>query len=220
MRGAILRQEPFIRIHQGGGKHGKTEWRRNHGARLEGSGRRIHVRDRRLPGAADRARGAEGRHQVLRLPQRAGGFVCCRGRGLPDGPSGRLPRGVRPGRGARALRPRQREGKLLADDPDRRRVRREAQRHGRVPGRAPGADRDALLQVRARGGASPSHPVLRRNGRAQFHLRPPRRHVSRYAGRHHPGRGRRRKSPLSRSAAPSRRAARRRRRTSSRRSTC
>ena len=32
-----------------------------------------------------------------------------------------------------------------------------------------------------------SHPVLCRNGRAQFHLRPSRRHLSRHAGRHHPG---------------------------------
>ena len=73
----------------------------------------------------------------------------------------------------------------------RRRVGVLAQRHGRVPGRAPGADRDAVLQVRARGRARPPHPVLRRDGGQELDLRPARRELSRHAGRHHHRQGRR-----------------------------
>ena len=73
----------------------------------------------------------------------------------------------------------------------RRRLGVLAQRHGRVPGRAPGADRDAVLQVRARGRARPPHPVLRRDGGAELDLRPARRDLSRHAGRHHHRQGRR-----------------------------
>ena len=82
------------------------------------------------------------------------------------------------------------------------------QRHGRVPGRAPGADRDAVLQVRARGRARPPHPVLRRAGRAQRDLRPARRELSRHAGRHHHRQGRRGDAWTSPRAARTRRAPR------------
>ena len=47
-------------------------------------------------------------------------------------------------------RPRQCPAELLADDPDRRRLGDLSRRHGRLPGRAPGADRLAVLQIRAR----------------------------------------------------------------------
>ena len=158
---------------------------------LKRQGVELHVRHRRVPGAADRRGRAEGRHHLRRHAQRAVGLLCRAGRRLPDRPPRRLPRRVGPGRRPRPRRPRQRAGELLADDPDRRRVGVLAQRHGRVPGRAPGADRDAVLQVRARGRARPSHPVLRRDGGAELDLRPARRHLSRHAGRHHHREGRR-----------------------------
>ena len=58
--------------------------------------------------------------------------------------------GDRSRRHPRPRRPRERAAELLADAADRRRVGDLPQRHGRVPGRAPGADRDAVLQVGAR----------------------------------------------------------------------
>src|SRR5262249_3777906 len=73
----------------------------------------------------------------------------------------------------------------------RRRVGDVAQRHGRVPGRAPGVDRDAVQQVRPRRRARPPDPVLRGDGGAELDLRPARRVVSRHRRRHHHGQGRR-----------------------------
>jgi hypothetical protein len=57
----------------------------------------------------------------------------------------RLHRRDRPGCRARPRRARQCAAELLADDPDRRRLGDLSRRHGRLPGRAPGADRLALL---------------------------------------------------------------------------
>ena len=103
-----------------------------------------------FPVSRDRRGRAEGRHQLHRHAQRAVRLLRRRGRRLSDRPARRLPRRDRPRRGARPRRPRQRAAELLADDPDRRRLGDLSQRHGRVPGRAPGADRHAVLQVRAR----------------------------------------------------------------------
>jgi Thiamine pyrophosphate enzyme, N-terminal TPP binding domain/Zinc-binding dehydrogenase len=72
---------------------------------------------------------------------------------LSDRAARRLPRRVGPRRRPRPGRPRQCAAQWLADHPHRRRVGVLAQRHGGVPGGAPGADRDAVLQVRARGRA-------------------------------------------------------------------
>src|SRR5439155_1637606 len=88
-------------------------------------------------------------------------------------------------------RPRQCAAEWLADDPHWRRFGVLAQRHGRVRGRAPGPDRDTVLQVRACGRARPPHPVLRGDGGQELDLRPARRDLSRHAGRHHRRKGRR-----------------------------
>ena len=121
---------------------------------------------------------------------------------LSHRPSRRLRRRHRPRRRARPLRPRQRAAELLADDPDRRRLGDLSRRHGRVPGRAPGADRLAVLQVRARHRERGPHPVLCRDGDAQRDLRPSRRHLSRHARRHHPGQLRARQDSPRPSACP------------------
>ena len=86
----------------------------------------------------------------------------------------------RPRRHSRPLRPRQRAAELLADDPDRRRVGDLPQRHGRVPGRAPGAGGDPGLQVGARDRARQPHPVLCRDGLPPVDLRTARRGLSRH----------------------------------------
>ena len=70
--------------------------------------------------------------------------------GYLTGRPGAVRRRHRPRRRARSRGSRQCPAELLADDPDRRRLGDLSRRHGRVPGRAPGADRLAVLQVRAR----------------------------------------------------------------------
>ena len=111
--------------------------------------------------------------------------------GLSDRPARRLHRRDRPRRRARPRRPGERAAELLADDPDRRRVGDLSQRHGRLPGRAPGADRHAVLQIRARHRAREPHPVLCGNGGPALDLWPARRGLSRHARRHHHRRVRR-----------------------------
>ena len=140
-----------------------------------------------FPGRPDRHGRAEGRHQLHRHAQRAVGVLRGAGLRLPDRPPRRLPHRDRPRRGPRPRRSRQRPAELLADDPDRRRLGDLSRRHGRLPGRAPGADRHAVLQVRARHRERAAHPLLRRDGDPARDLRPSRRLLSRHARRHHPG---------------------------------
>src|SRR5437016_2493240 len=113
------------------------------------------------------------------------------GRWLSDRAPWRLPRRVGPRRRPRPRRPRQRAAERLADDPHRRCFGDLAQRHGCVPGRAPGAGRDAVLQVRACDRARPPHPVLCRDGGQELDLWPSWRELSRHCGRHHYREGRR-----------------------------
>ena len=121
--------------------------------------------------------------------------------GYHDRPPRRLRRRDRPGRGARPRRPRQCPAKLLADDPDRRRLGDLSGRHGRFPGGAPGADRLAVLQVRARHRERPAHPLLCRDGNSAGDQWPPRRQLSRRARRHHHRQMRRRQSGPGRARA-------------------
>ena len=120
---------------------------------------------------------------------------------LSDRPPRRLPHRDRPRRGARSRGSRQCPAELLADDPDRRRLGDLSRRHGRVPGRAPGADRLAVLQVRARHRERAAHPLLCRDGDPARDLWPPRRHLSRHARRHHQGQMRPRQSRRGRARA-------------------
>ena len=76
--------------------------------------------------------------------------------------------------------PRERAAELLADAVDRRRVGDLSQRHGRLPGGAPGAGRDAAVQMGARHRARAPHPVLRGDGGQAIDLRPARCHLSRH----------------------------------------
>ena len=144
-----------------------------------------------FPVQPDRHGCAKGRDHLRRHAQRAVRLVCRAGRRLSDRPPRRLPRRVGPRCRPRPRRARQRAAERLADDLHRRRVGVVAQRHGGVPGRAPGADRHAVLQVRPCGRARPSHPVLCRDGGQELDLRPARRVLSRHAGRHHHRKGRR-----------------------------
>ncbi len=113
-----------------------------------------------FPISRDRRSRAEGRRRLHRHAQRAERRLRGGGLRLSDRPSRRLRHRDRPRRGARPRGSRQRPAELLADDPDRRRLGDLSRRHGRVPGGAPGADRLAVLQVRARhrerGSASPT----------------------------------------------------------------
>ena len=120
---------------------------------------------------------------------------------LSDRPPRRLHRRDRPRRGARSRRPRQCPAKLLADDPVRRRLGDLSRRHGRFPGRAAGADRLAVLQIRARHRERAAHPLLCRDGNPERDLWPPRRHLSRRARRHHQGQMRPRQSRRGRARA-------------------
>ena len=138
-----------------------------------------------FPGRSARRGGAEGRHSLYRHAQRADRVLCRRRRRLPDRPPGLVHRRDRPRRDPRSRRPCQRAAELLADDADRRRVGDLPQRHGRVPGRAPGAGRDAALQMGARHRARAPHPVLRGDGGPAIDLRPPGRRLSRHPRRHH-----------------------------------
>ena len=103
-----------------------------------------------FPISRDRRGRAEGRHRLPRHAQRADRRLRGGGLRLSHRPSRRLRHRHRPRRGARPLGSRQCPAELLAHDPDRRRLGDLSRRHGRVPGRAPGADRLAVLQVRAR----------------------------------------------------------------------
>ena len=170
-----------------------------------------------FPVDPDRRGRAEGRRRLYRHAQRAERLLRGAGLRLSDRPARRLHRRDRPRRRARSRRPRQCAAELLADDPDRRRLGDLSRRHGRFPGRAPGADRLAVLQIRARHRERAAHPLLCRDGDPERDLWPPRRHLSRHARRHHHRQMRRRKSRRRSSARPTRRAWWRRRRTSRRR---
>ena len=140
-----------------------------------------------FPISRDRRGRAEGRHQLLGMRNEQCAAYAAQAYGYHDRPSRRLRRRDRPRRGARSRRSRQCPAELLADDPDRRRLGDLSRRHGRLPGRAPGADRLAVLQVRARHRERGPHPLLCRDGDPARDLRSPRRHLSRHARRHHPG---------------------------------
>ena len=123
-----------------------------------------------FPVGPDRHSRAEGRHQLHRHAQRAGRLLRGQGLRLSDRPARRVHHGDRPGRRPRPRRSRRRAAELLADDPDRWRLGDLSRRHGRLPGRAPGADRLAVLQVRARhrerASASPTTSRWRRGMRS------------------------------------------------------
>ena len=116
---------------------------------------------------------------VLRLPQRAGGELRRRRRGLPHGPPRCLHRGLRAGDGPRDRGVGERLVEHLADDPDRRRARLLPGRPGVVPGGAPGRGRAAIHQDVAPCGDDRACPILRRASGADQHLRPARRGLSR-----------------------------------------
>ena len=199
------------------GKHERSRWRYPDRKEPQTAGHRSPVRGRRISDHRDRRGRAEGRRRLSRHAQRAE----CRLRGgglrLSHRPSRRLRHRYRPRRGARPLGSRQCPAELLAHDPDRRRLGDPSRRHGCVPGRAPGADRLAVLQVRARHRERAAHSLLCRDGDPERDLRSPRRHLSRHARRHHPGQVRARQDRRGRRACPNRRARWPRRRTSRRR---
>ena len=91
----------------------------------------------------------EGINYVGMRNEQAASYAA-RAYGYLTGRPGVVHHGDWPGRRARPRRPRRRAAELLADDPDRRRLGDLSRRHGRVPGRTSGADRLAVLQVRAR----------------------------------------------------------------------
>ena len=186
----------------------------------QGAGRRVHVRRRRVSRRADRRCGAESGPALYRHAQRAGGLLCRGRRRLPDRPARLVHRRHRPRRHPRPRRPCQRPAELLADDPDRRRLGDLPQRHGLVPGRAPGAGRDPGFQMGARDRARQPHPVLCRDGGAAVDLRPPRRDLSRLPRRHDHRLVRHGRGGRGRRNVPTRRARWRCRRTSSMPSTC
>ena len=103
-----------------------------------------------FPVGPTRRGGAKGRPALYRHAQRADGVLCRRRRRLSDRPPGLVHRRDRSGRHPRPRRPGQRAAELLADAADRRRIGDLPQRHGRLPGGAPGAGRDAALQMGAR----------------------------------------------------------------------
>ena len=185
---------------------------------LKEQGVRVHVRRRRVPGRADRRGGAEGRPALYRHAQRADRVLCRRRRRLPDRPPRLVHRRDRPRRHPRPRRPRQRAAELLADAADRRRIGDLPQRHGRLPGRAPGAGRDAGLQMGARRSSTCNRIpfYVEMAVRQSIYGRPGATYLD-IAGRHHHRlvrRGQGRSRPRN---ARIRRASRRCRRTSSRR---
>ena len=104
--------------------------------------------------------------------------------------------------------PRQRPAEQLADGAHRRGQRHRPERHGRVPGGAPGAGDDAVHQVQPRRRAHRPHPVLRRAGGAHGLVRPPRRRLPRPARRRHRSVASRRTRSAARRRSRPRRAAR------------
>ena len=152
---------------------------------LKEQGVEYHVRRGRVPGRSARRGSAKGRPALYRHAQRADRVLCRRRRRLPDRPPRLVHRRDRSGRHPRSRGPRERAVELLADAVDRRRVGDLSQRHGRLPGGAPGVGRDAGLQMGARHRAREPHPVLRRDGGPAIDLRPARCHLSRHRRRHH-----------------------------------
>ena len=193
-------------IRYGGGKYERSRRRNTDGEEPQAAGHRSPVRGCRLPDRPDRHSGAEGRRRLYRHAQRAGRLLRGQGLRLSDGPARRVRHGDRPRRRARSRRSRRRTAELLADDPDRRRLGDLSRRHGRLPGGAPGADRLAVLQVRARHRERGAHSLLRRDGHPSCDLRPSRRLLPRHARRHHPGQVRPRQGRRRSGACPSRRA--------------
>ena len=161
-------------------KHGRDQRRRLAGEEPQGTRRAVHVRRGRVPGRSARRGSAEGRPPLYRHAQRADRVLCRRRRRLPDRPPRLVHRRDRSRRHPRPRRPRQRAAELLADAVDRRRIGDLPQRHGRLPGRAPGAGRDAALQMGARHRARAPHPVLCGDGGQAIDLRPAWRHLSRH----------------------------------------
>src|SRR5262249_22041171 len=184
-----------------GGKHERSRRRDPDSEEPQTAGHRSPLRGRRVSGHPDCRSRAEGRRRLYRHAQRAGRLLRGAGLRLSDRPPRRLYRRDRPRPGARSRLPRQCPAKLLANDPVRRRLGDLSRRHGRFPGRAPGADRLAVLQIRAWHRERPAHPLLCRDGNPERDLWPPRRHLSRRARRHHHRQMRRRQSRPSRARA-------------------
>src|SRR5499433_1460793 len=184
-----------------GGKHERSRRRDPNSQEPQTAGHRSPVRGRRVSDHPDRRSRAEGRRCLYRHAQRAGRLLRGAGLRLSDRPPRRLHRCDRPRRGARSRRPRQCPAKLLANDPVWRCLGDLSRRHGRIPGRAPGADCLAVLQIRARHRERPAHPLLCRDGNAKRDLWPPRRYLSRCARRHHHRQMRRRQSRPGRACA-------------------
>ena len=195
-------------------KHERSRRRHLDGKEPQTAGHRPFVRGRRVSRRADRRGRAKGRRRLYRHAQRAGRLLRRASLRLSEGPPRRLHRRDRPRCRARPRRPRQCAAELLADDPDRRRLGDLSRRHGRLPGRAPGVDRLALLQIRACDRYRRAHPLVCRDGDAERDLWPSRRHLPRLSRRHDHRQGATR-TKSSRSSAPrTRRAPWRRRNTS------
>ena len=141
-------------------KHERSRRRHLDGKEPQAAGYRPFVRGRRVSGRPDRRGRAKGRRCLYRHAQRAGRVLRGAGLRLSEGPPRRLHRRDRPRCRARSRGPRQCAAELLADDPDRRRLGDLSRRHGRLPGRAPGIDRLALLQIRACHRYRRAHPLL------------------------------------------------------------